>query len=248
MQKHKAILLCLAFCGAQSLLAQEAPEKLSTPAAAEKPAAAKAEKDDKKKGRKRATIQLAEDKEEGPPPEKDPATYELSNRRLLEGYTTVDIAPYDRGEHMFISALFGGIGGAVVGGLVGFSQYNKNDTTASENALYLYGGVGAGAGAVIGIATTFFERGRIEQFAIGKFLLKYSWYGAVGGGLLGAGVGFIPYSSSKDYSDIFRYGGYGAGIGFIAGLVLFAVDLPEHLKLYTWRREDQNVVALSLRF
>ncbi|GAB4422131.1 MAG: hypothetical protein OHK0011_00640 [Turneriella sp.] len=245
MQKLTAILVCLVFSGVHTLAAQEEP---ATPAAAEKAHAAKTDKDDKKKGKKKAAIRLAEDREDGPPPEKDPATYELSNRRLVEDYTTLDTAPYDRGEHMFVSALFGGIGGAVVGGLVGFSQYDKNDTTASENALYLYAGAGAGAGAIIGITTTFFERGKIEQFAIGKFLMKYSWYGAVGGGLLGAGVGFIPYSSSNDYSDIFRYGGYGAGVGFVAGLVMFAFDLPEHLKLYTWRREDQNVIVMSLRF
>lgn len=248
MQKLTAILVCLIFSGVHVLSAQEEPVKPATSPAAEKVDSDKTDKEDKKKGKKKAAIKLAEDREDGPPPEKDPTTYELSNRRLVEDYTTLDKAPYDRGEHIFISALFGGIGGAVVGGLVGFSQYDKNDTTASQNALYLYGGAGAGAGAIIGIATTFFERGRIEQFAIGKFLMKYSWYGAVGGGLLGAGVGLIPYSSSNDYSDIFRYGGYGAGVGFLAGLVMFAFDLPEHLKLYTWRREDQNVIAMSLRF
>lgn len=248
MQKLTAILLCLIFFGFHVLSAQEEPPKVPASPSAENADAEKADKDDKKKQKKKAAIKLAEDREDGPPPEKDPATYELSNRRLVEDYTTLDKAPYDRGEHMFVSALFGGIGGAVVGGLVGFSQYDKNDTTASQNALYLYGGAGAGAGAIIGIATTFFERGKIEQFAIGKFLMKYSWYGAVGGGLLGAGVGLIPYSSSNDYSDIFRYGGYGAGVGFVAGLVMCAFDLPEHLKLYTWRREDQNVIAMSLRF
>lgn len=246
MQKLTAIILCLLVCGMPLLRAQEETGKGGNAGARSE--ANKADKDDKAKTKKKNAIKLAEDQEEGPPPEKDPATYELSNRRLVEDYTTLDKAPYDRGEHMFVSALFGGLGGAVVGGLVGFSQYDKKDTTASQNALYLYGGAGAGAGAIIGIATTFFERGKIEQFAIGKFLLKYSWYGAVGGGLLGAGVGFIPYSSSNDYSDIFRYGGYGAGIGFFAGLVMFAFDLPEHLRLYTWRREDQNVIALTLRF
>ncbi len=248
MQKLTAILLVVIFSGVQSMAAQEETAKPQAEAPANKVPSDKGDKEDKKKVKKKSAIQLAEDKEESPPPEKDPATYELSNRRLVEDYTTLDKAPYDRGEHIFISALFGGIGGAVVGGLVGFSQYDKNDTSASQNALYLYGGAGAGAGAILGIATTFFETGRIEQFAIGKFLLKYSWYGAVGGALLGAGVGLIPYSSSNDYGDIFRYGGYGAGVGFVAGLVLFAIDLPDHLKLYTWRREDQNVIAMSLRF
>jgi len=248
MQKLTAILFFLIFSGVQVLPAQEETVKPAAEAPADKAEADKGDKGDEKKGKKKPAIKLAEDREDGPPPEKDPATYELSNRRLVEDYTTLDKAPYDRGEHIFISALFGGIGGALVGGLVGFSQYDKNNITASQNSLYLYGGAGAGAGAIIGIATTFFERGKIEQFAIGKFLMKYSWYGAVGGGLLGAGVGLIPYSSSNDYSDIFRYGGYGAGVGFIAGLVMFAFDLPEHLKLYTWRREDQNVIAMTLRF
>jgi hypothetical protein len=248
MTKLRAILMCIIFSGVQFLSAQDDGMKAVAQPNAERAEAEKGDKEDKKKAKKKAAIKLAEDREEGPPPEKDPATYELSNRRLVEDYTTLDKAPYDRGEHMFISAFFGGIGGALVGGLVGFSQYDKNNITASENSLYLYGGAGAGTGAIIGIATTFFEQGKIEQFAIGKFLLKYAWYGAVGGGLLGAGVGLIPYSSSNDYSDIFRYGGYGAGIGFVAGLVMVAFDLPEHLRLYTWRREDQNVVAVTLRF
>ena len=105
-----------------------------------------------------------------------------------------------------------------------------------------------GVGVFAGITLTFFERGKIEQFALGKFLLKYSWYGAIGGGILGAGVGLIPYSSSNDYGDIVRYGGYGAGAGLVASLVLFFIDLPDHLKLYTYQREGQNVFLLTLRF
>lgn len=245
---RSAIIAILLIFATGHLAAEENSTNSAPAVQNEKPAKKADGKDDKKKERKRSAIKLAEDKEEGPPPEKDPATYELSNRKLLEDYTTFDTAPYDRGEHIFISALFGGLGGALVGGLVGFSRYDKDDSTASMNALYRFAGIGAGVGAVAGIATTFFERGRIEQFAIGKFLLKYSWYGAVGGGLLGAGVGFIPYSSSKDSGDIIRYAGYGAGIGFVAGLVLFAIDLPGHLRLYTHHREDQNGVVLSLRF
>lgn len=242
------IVAALLIFVSNTLVAEDSAANAAPAVQSEKPPQKSDGKSDKKKERKRSAIKLADDKEEGPPPEKDPATYELSNRKLVEDYTTFDTAPYDRGEHIFISALFGGIGGAVVGGLVGFSRYDKDDSTASTNSLYQFAGIGAGAGAVVGMATTFFERGRIEQFAIGKFLLKYSWYGAVGGGLLGAGVGFIPYSSSGDYGDIVRYAGYGAGIGFVAGLVLFAVDLPEHLRLYTHRREDQNIFALALRF
>ena len=124
----------------------------------------------------------------------------------------------------------------------------KAGNTASLNSLYQYGGSGAGVGVFAGITLTFFERGKIEQFALGKFLLKYSWYGAIGGGILGAGVGLIPYSSSNDYGDIVRYGGYGAGAGLVASLVLFFIDLPDHLKLYTYQREGQNVFLLTLRF
>lgn len=202
----------------------------------------------KKPTRKRHTIKMAEGEEEAPPPEKNPADYQLSNRKLLEAYTSVDLRPYDRGEHMFISGLFGAIGGAFVGGLVGFSQYDKDDTTKSTNMLYAFGGGGAAFGALTGITISFFERGKIAQFALGKFLLKYSWYGTLGGAILGAGVGFIPYASSQNYNDIFHYAGYGAGVGFIGSLVLFFVDLPEYLQLYTYRYEDQNRMALTLRF
>lgn len=235
--------------------AEEAPApEAAAPVVEKNNAAAKAESATEKtekaeKGKKKKqAIKLADDKEDPPPAEKDPSSYQLSNRKLVEEYTTLDRQPYDRGEHIFISAFFGALGGAVVGGLVGFSQYNKDNETASTNALYAFGGGGAAAGAVSGIFLTFFEQGKIEQFGLGKFLLKYSWYGAVGGAVLGAGVGLIPYSSSQDYGDIFRYGGYGAGIGFAAGLALFFIDLPDHLRLFTYRREDQNLVALTLRF
>jgi hypothetical protein len=222
--------------------------KVEKPVATEK--ADKSEKAEKaeKAAKKKKAIKLAEDAEDPPPKEKDAATYELSNKRMLDDYLGQDLRPFDRGEHMLISALVGGIGGSVVGGLVGFSMFDKNNETQSLNYLYTFGGAGAGAGAVVGIAVTFFETGKIAQFAIGKFLMRYSWYGAIGGGLLGAGVGFIPYSSSNDYSDIFRYGGYGAGIGLVAGLTLFFFDLPEHLKLYSYRQADQNMIALTLAF
>lgn len=220
------------------------PTKLENPESSDKPS--KTEKADK--ARKKKVIKLAEDSEDPPPVEHDPATYQLSNKRMLDEYTTQDLRPFDRGEHMLISAFVGGIAGSVVGGLVGFSMYDKNNETQSKNYLYAFGGGGAGAGAVAGIIVTFFETNKIAQFAIGKFLMKYSWYGAIGGGLLGAGVGMIPYASSNDYSDILRYGGYGAGVGLVAGLTLFFFDLPEHLKLYSYRRADQNIVVLTLRF
>ncbi len=230
-----------------------APEKKELPVKVEKTEnnekSAKSEKAEKaEKARKKKVIKLAEDAEEPPPKEQDPATYQLSNKRMLDEYTTQDLRPFDRGEHILISAFVGGIGGSVVGGLIGFSMYDKSNETQSINYLYSFAGGGAGAGALAGIIVTFFETNKIAQFAIGKFLMKYSWYGAIGGGLLGAGVGMIPYASSNDYSDILKYGGYGAGIGLAAGLTLFFVDLPEHLKLYSYRQADQNMVVLTLRF
>ncbi|MBS0619424.1 MAG: hypothetical protein JSR44_14650 [Spirochaetes bacterium] len=208
----------------------------------------KAEQDKKKlKYPKKRTMKLSEDTE-APIAAKDPATYELSNRRLIEDYIVQDTHPYDRGEHMLISAFMGAIGGSVVGGLVGFSQYNSNNSTQSQNMLITYAGIGAGVGAFAGIFTTFFEQGKIYQFAIGKFLLKYSWYGALGGAVIGAGIGFIPYSSSGDTGDIFRYMGYGAGVGLLAGLTFFFIDLPEHIKLFSYQRADQTGIALALHF
>jgi hypothetical protein len=245
------IVLCAVFVCSHLGAENESATKTSVEASAAKPAAtaaeAKIEKDKKRPAKH--VIKMADDVEDDSAlPAKDPATYELSNKKLLAEYGVRDAQPFDRGEHMLISGLMGGIGGAFVGGLIGFVGFDKNDETASKNNLYLYGGIGAGVGAVSGIFVTFFERGKIEQFSIGRFLLKYSWYGAIGGGLLGAGVGFIPYASSNDYGDILRYGGYGAAIGLAAGLTLFAFDLPDHLKLYTYRREDQNVLMVSLRF
>jgi len=223
-------------------------EKAEKPAeAAEKDATEKDAAKKKDKGKKKK-MTVADDKEDPPPPEKDPATYELSNRKMIEDYTEIERRPYDRGEHILISGLFGAFGGGVIGGLVGLTQYDKDNTTTTQNGLYAFGGAGAGVGLVAGITVTFFERGKIEQFAIGKFLMKYSWYGAFGGALIGAGIGFLPYSSSNNESDIFRYAGYGAGAGFAASLVLFFIDLPDHLKLYSYRRDDQNVVMLALRF
>lgn len=222
--------------------------KDAKPPAKAEPEPAAAEKDSKKNVRRKRTIKMADDKEDAVIEEKDPSTYQLSNKKLIEDYTAKDLRPFDRGEHILISAFMGGIGGGVVGGLIGLNGYDKDNNTTSLNSLYKFGGIGAGVGVFAGITLTFFERGKIEQFALGKFLLKYSWYGAIGGALLGGGVGLIPYSSSNDYGDIVRYAGYGAGVGLAASLVLFFIDLPDHLKLYTYQREGQNVFVLALRF
>lgn len=219
--------------------AQEKDGAAQVPPATEKPKAPE-------KKPKRA-VKMSEETEEALP-DKDPATYQLSNKKLIGEYTGADTAPYDRGEHVMISAFMGGIGGAVVGGMIGLAGFNQYNETSTLNALYTGGGIGAGVGVAAGIAVTFFERGKIEQFAIGKFLLKYSWYGAIGGGVLGAAVGFIPYSSSSDYSDILKFAGYGTGIGLAAGIVLFFIDIPDHLKLYSYRRDDQTMIQLALRF
>lgn len=221
------------------------PEKTEKAAVTEKTEKSDKSPDGKKKKR---TPKLAEDKEDPTPPEKDPATYELSNKKYIDEYTELDRRPWDRGEHLLISAMMGAIGGGVVGGLIGFSGFNKDDETKTLNSFYSFGGAGAGVGVLAGITVTFFERKKVEQFAIGKFLLKYSWYGAIGGALIGAGIGLIPYASSGDYSDIAKYGGYGAGVGLAAGLALFFIDLPDHLKLYTYKRDDQSVILLTLRF
>lgn len=234
-------------------MAAEAKENApaTAPAAETKPATAEKTEpaaDKKLKGGRRRAIKMADDKEEPAVPEPDPTTHQLKNKVLIEDYTSKDLRPFDRGEHILISALMGGIGGGFVGGLIGLKGYNKDDDTKTLNSLYVFGGVGAGVGVFTGITLTFFERGKIEQFALGKFLLKYSWYGAIGGAILGGGVGLIPYSSSSDYGDIIRYAGYGAGIGLAASLVLFFVDLPDHLRLYTYQRDGQNVMMLTLRF
>lgn len=241
--------LAMLACLLMPLNAQDAEKKpqvapATEKGAAEKPASEKPKQPEKKP---RRSVKLSEDTEEALP-DKDPTTYQLSNKKLVAEYTGSDTAPYDRGEHVLISAFMGGIGGAVVGGMIGLAGFNQYDETKTLNTLYTAGGVGAALGVASGIAVTFFERGKIEQFAIGKFLLKYSWYGAIGGGVLGAGVGFIPYSSSGDYSDIMKYAGYGAGIGLAAGLVLFFIDIPDHLKLYSYRRDDQTMIQLALRF
>lgn len=240
--------------------AQPAPAAPATPAepaaAPSQPAAAEAapaktdkpEKSEKAVPKKKRVIKLSEDKEEGPPPEKDPATYELSNKKYIDDYTELDRRPWDRGEHLLISSLMGAIGGGIVGGLIGFSGFNKDDETKTLNSFYAFGGAGAALGVVGGLSTAFFERGKVEQFAIGRFLLKYSWYGAIGGAIIGAGIGLVPYASSGDYSDIAQYGGYGAGVGLAAGLVFFFIDLPDHLKLYSYKRDDQSYIMLALRF
>ena len=253
-------------CFMLALLAVAGPAQAQTPAAEQPKAEAKTEapppqpaatetaakpegdKPAKKSAPRKRTIKMADDKDDTVIEEKDPSSYQLSNRRLIEDYTAKDLRPFDRGEHILISAFMGGLGGGVVGGLIGLNGYDKNSDTNTLNALYKFGGIGAGVGVVTGITLTFFERGKIEQFALGKFLLKYSWYGAIGGAILGGGVGLIPYSSSSDTGDIIRYAGYGAGVGLVASLVLFFIDLPDHLKLYTYQREGQNVFMLSLRF
>lgn len=245
-----AVILAVGQCiiGLPLFAADTAAVDTKTAEAPVKAESAATEKDSKKNARRKRVIKMAEDKDDAPLEEKDPSTYQLANKRLIEDYTKKDLTPFDRGEHILISAFMGGIGGGVVGGLIGLNGYDKDNNTTSLNSLYKFGGIGAGVGVVTGITLTFFERGKIEQFALGKFLLKYSWYGAIGGALLGAGVGLIPYSSSNDYGDIVRYAGYGAGVGLAASLVLFFIDLPDHLKLYTYQREGQNVFVLTLKF
>ena len=200
--------------------------------------------------KKKTVIKLADDDDGGgvAPPEIDPANYSLQNPKMITELSGNDRHPWDRGEHLMISAVFGAIGGAGVGAMIGLAGYNANDMTATQNKLFLGGGIGAGVGVLSGITVSLFERGRYTQFGIGKFLWKYAWYGTLGGAALGAAVGFIPYSSSNDISDIFKVAGYGAGIGFAAGLTLFFIELPEHLKIYAYRRNDQEIVGIAWAF
>jgi len=228
--------------------AKEPAKENAAPNSKKETTGVESKKDTPKK--KKAVIKLAEDEDNSSaaPPEIDPKDYNLKNPKMITELSGDDRHPWDRGEHLMISAFFGALGGAGVGAMIGLSGYDKNDMTTTQNKIFLGTGIGAGVGALSGITVSFFERGRYTQFGIGKFLWKYAWYGTLGGAALGAGVGFIPYSSSNDYSDLFKYAGYGAAVGLAAGITLFFFDLPEHLKIYAYRRNDQEILGIAWVF
>ncbi|RME88372.1 MAG: hypothetical protein D6767_10310 [Candidatus Hydrogenedentota bacterium] len=128
---------------------------------------------------------------------------------------------YETGEHWMVNLLVGAFSGAALGTLTGLSMYNSSDMTATNQNLVIFAGGGGLAGGILGGVFTWIEIGRGEQFTIGKEFMDYSWYGGIGGGVLGAMAGLIPYASSKNTDDILKFTGYGAGIGIAISWMLF---------------------------
>src|SRR5688572_17289002 len=93
----------LVFAGTESRWGQPAPEPEKNPVAAPAPEknpapAAEPEKTKPAEKKVKRTTKLAEDAEETALPEKDPSSYQLSNKQLIAEYSAQDHNPYDRGE------------------------------------------------------------------------------------------------------------------------------------------------------
>lgn len=209
-------------------------------------------KEKKEKSKKKNVIKLEDEQSDANKlPEKDPTTYKLKNEAIIEEFFSSKYNNYDTGEHLMINLIMGSLTGAVAGTAIGFSVYNSDTWESSRNNLYLFGGAGAITGVLSAGVVTWFEARRKEQFTIGRFLMKYTWYGVFGGGMIGAAIGLIPYSSSENGDDIIRFAGYGAGAGFAGSIVLFFIDVPDYLKIYAGpdlRNPGGNVLAFSFTF
>ncbi|MDH4262607.1 MAG: hypothetical protein OEV78_06145 [Spirochaetia bacterium] len=145
----------------------------------------------------------------------------LKNPGLMQEFKDVnyDDSPTDRvADYLFYGLLTGGIMG--MGGGLAFYTTSNNLTPLYISA----GGVGA-AGAVTGVIVALIENS-VHNPLIGSDLLKYTWYGVVGGAMIGGLAGLIPYSTTKNINSILNGIGYGSYAGIGVGMALFFV-LPK---------------------
>lgn len=177
----------------------------------------------------------------------------LKNPELIERYHPTNKHDFETGEHAFINMFVGAFTGGVFGGAAGLSMYKEDDNTNNENNLIKFAAIGGAAGLIGGGIITFFEFRKNLQFTMGKDVLDHTWYGGLGGAMLGALIGLIPYSSSKKTEDILTFTGYGSAAGVAIGLGIYAFySLPRanytaEMKFNTWFDPQVGSVNFSLQ-
>ena len=144
----------------------------------------------------------------------------LANPSLIKKFSVSNSEKMTIAEHSSINMFTGTFSGAVFGSLSGLSLYDSSKYKP-EASIYLFGGIFGAVGLLTGLLTTYLEYRKGIQFDIGKPILNYTWLGTIGGALLGALVGLIPYSSSNKTDDILRFSGYGSMFGLLTGTILY---------------------------
>lgn len=116
--------------------------------------------------------------------------------------------------------IYGVVSGGAIGAIGGFSLYNSNDLTTSNANLQLFALGGLGVGGAVGVTIAIFERLDGTQFTLGPKIFNNSWYGTLGGMMVGAITGSIIYMGSENTDHILNGLGYGALGGFVAGSLM----------------------------
>jgi len=134
----------------------------------------------------------------------------------------------DKGEHFTLNLVVGVFTGGLFGYAGSYSLYHEPETDLdkeeNENNQLLFASIFGIVGGVTGALLTWIEISNNIQFKYGKSLLNYTWYGTLGGGIIGALAGMIPYSQDANKDHIYNYMGYGAMGGMLAGALLYVWD------------------------
>jgi len=120
--------------------------------------------------------------------------------------------------------------GAVSGGLMGLGGgLSFYKTSGDFSPLFIPAGIMAATGGVSGVLISILERSTRNP-TIGAQLFEYSWYGLMGGALIGGLAGIIPYTANKDIVSLLNWVGYGAFGGLAGGVVLYFFAPQKYLK------------------
>jgi hypothetical protein len=145
----------------------------------------------------------------------------LFSEDIESKYFGRDLGHTTKMNHFILNIIVGGITGGGFGyasSLVAYDSKGSNGSTAG-----VFTGIGFLLGAAGGTFATFWEMRKKEQFTYGKEMWEYSWYGAILGGLVGTGIGIIPYADSNNGDDLLNYMGLGVLIGVPVSLVMFFI-------------------------
>jgi len=168
----------------------------------------------------------------------------LKNQALIDEFkeSYFDNTPTDR----LVTNMFYGF---ITGGLMGFAGGLSFYTTATNlTPFYISAGAVGLTGAVAGAIIALVENSTRNPL-LGNDLLKFTWYGVIGGAMIGAVSGLLPYSSTGNMTTLLNWTGYGVYAGIGVGVALFLI-LPKsslnHVTLST--NAERTVLCYNYRF
>lgn len=147
----------------------------------------------------------------------------LRNPVLMDEFkqSYFDSSPTD---HVVTTLFYGLLTGGIMGMAGGLSFYTT--TTATDlTPLYISAGVVGITGALAGAIVAMVENSTHNPL-LGSDLLKLTWYGVIGGAMIGSVAGLFPYSTTGDSVTLLNWIGYGSYAGIGVGVALFLI-LPK---------------------